>query len=97
MVEGEIQFDQNEMQFVHIKDNSSMVESGRCEKSKAADVKAADVAESGRCWAKAADDRSKAADVCMKAADVAESGRCGIKAADVRVKAADVCKKAADD
>ena len=53
----------------------SKVESGRCEKSKAADVKAADVkaadvAESGRCWAKAADDRSKAADVCMKLADV---------------------------
>ena len=50
--------------------NGSMVESGRCRKAKAADVKAADVAESGRCWAKAADVRVKVADVRTKAADV---------------------------
>ena len=49
---------------------TSMVESGRCRKAKAADVKAADVAESGRCWAKAADVRVKVADVRTKAADV---------------------------
>ena len=47
-----------------------MVESGRCRKAKAADVKAADVAESGRCWAKAADVGVKVADVRTKAADV---------------------------
>ena len=38
-----------------------MVESGRCRKAKAADV-----AESGRCWAKAADVGVKVADVGLK-------------------------------
>ena len=55
----------------------SMVENGRCRKSKTADVKTADVVKNGRC-------RAKTADVGVKTADV------WVKAADVRTKTADV-------
>ena len=77
----------------------SRVESGRCQKSKAADVKAADVAQSGRCclkrpmfvWKRPMFVRKqpmidRKRPMCLKAADVfAKSGRCPL-----RTKAADV-------
>ena len=55
----------------------SMVENGRCRKSKTADVKTADVVENGRCRAKTADVGANTADVWIKEADVCT------KAADV--------------
>ena len=78
---------------------TSRVESGRCQKSKAADVKAADVAQSGRCCLKQPMIVRKRTmfvqkqpmidlkrPMCPKAADVfAKSGRCPL-----RTKAADV-------
>ena len=79
----------------------SRVESGRCQKSKAADVKAADVAQSGRCCPKQPMIVRKRTmfvqkqpmidlkrPMCPKAADVfAKSGRCPLrtKAADVEI------------
>ena len=79
----------------------SRVESGRCQKSKAADVKAADVAQSGRCCLKQPMIVRKRTmfvqkqpmidlkrPMCPKAADVfAKSGRCPLrtKAADVEI------------
>ena len=65
----------------------SRVESGRCQKSKAADVKAADVAQSGRCCLKQPMIDLKRP-MCPKAADFfAKSGRCPLrtKAADVEI------------
>ena len=81
--------------------SESRVESGRCQKSKAADVKAADVAQSGRCCLKQPMIVRKRTmfvqkqpmidlkrPMCPKAADVfAKSGRCPLrtKAADVEI------------